>query len=400
MNRAFRLAMEELKPQGRVFLLGGAPPEALAFFAQMPGMERLLLQTPGAEEWEALHCERRRREPGFPVDLRLDDFPSSREEPPFDEGLYALGRVAEEIRAALATAFFLLKPGGLLAVYGANEEGIKSLPPKALPFFGPPVAVRFRHSSRLFLFRKAGLPEAAQEEAARTVREGYFAPRPLTALLRIDGGERSPLPYQSRIGLFSRDGTDPGSALLLDHFPDCRGLQVLDLGCGSGLLTRAARLAGAQEVHALDHLAKAVRQTEENMPEARVHLLSFRQALSLRDMPADAATASAESAGSESPESESVGPLAAEALKKGLRPASFDRVVSNPPFHAGGEVDRELPDLFCRCCRLFLKPAGTAFLVANSFLPYREAARAHFDTVETLHRDPRYALYRLANPFP
>lgn len=67
-------------------------------------------------------------------------------------------------------------------------------------------------------------------------------------------------------GLAFGTGTHPTTALCLEwldaHAP--RGLEVLDYGCGSGVLGIAAALLGASRVWCVDHDVQALRATREN----------------------------------------------------------------------------------------------------------------------------------------
>ncbi|WP_104168975.1 class I SAM-dependent methyltransferase [Arthrobacter sp. SX1312] len=84
--------------------------------------------------------------------------------------------------------------------------------------------------------------------------------RPLSVVL---AGARRDLVTSS--GLFSPDGVDKGTAILLDAVPDPQGRRMLDLGCGWGplALTMALKAPDA-EVHAVDVNERCVALTAEN----------------------------------------------------------------------------------------------------------------------------------------
>ncbi|TYC99128.1 methyltransferase [Arthrobacter echini] len=84
--------------------------------------------------------------------------------------------------------------------------------------------------------------------------------RPLTVVL---AGERRDLVTAS--GLFSPDGIDKGTAILLDHVPAPSGRHLLDIGCGWGPLALSMALAsGDAAVHAIDVNERCVALTTEN----------------------------------------------------------------------------------------------------------------------------------------
>jgi 16S rRNA (guanine1207-N2)-methyltransferase len=63
-------------------------------------------------------------------------------------------------------------------------------------------------------------------------------------------------------------------------------------------------------------------------------------------------------------------------------PKRYDVIVSNPPFHAQGSMDR--PDIgraFIVAAAEALKPGGRLWMVANRHLPYESVLDARFGTV-------------------
>jgi 16S rRNA (guanine1207-N2)-methyltransferase len=72
----------------------------------------------------------------------------------------------------------------------------------------------------------------------------------------------------------------------------------------------------------------------------------------------------------------------------------FDLVVTNPPFHAGGLQTTEIAQRFIREAAQVLKARGRFYLVANRFLKYEPALRAHFKKVEEVGGNTRYKVLR------
>lgn len=84
--------------------------------------------------------------------------------------------------------------------------------------------------------------------------------RPLSVVL---AGERREL--VTAPGLFSPDGIDKGTAILLDHVPPPSGTHLLDIGCGWGPLALSMALAsGDAAVHAIDVNERCLALTTEN----------------------------------------------------------------------------------------------------------------------------------------
>ena len=269
----------------------------------------------------------------------------------FDRILLRLGRGTAQVNAALIEAFRLLKPGGELLAAAANQEGIKSFAKRAEAHFGGGDLLALKASCRLLRYRKEmAEPPAPAEDP------GYF--RSLRHTLIHPGGE---LGYRTKPGVFAYRATDPGTALLGLHLPDCAGKRVLDLCCGSGPLGLAAHARGAAEVCALDASAVAIACARRNFAEAGA--------------PGRVLCADLDAA-----------------------PGGFDLVLANPPFHAGGETDYSLPARVMQAIAAALRPGGEAWLVANRFLDYGRPARERFATAETPARNPGYLIHHMVMP--
>ncbi|MHA7181669.1 class I SAM-dependent methyltransferase [Arthrobacter sp. MDB2-24] len=148
--------------------------------------------------------------------------------------------------------------------------------------------------------------------------------RPLSVVL---AGTRRDLVTSS--GLFSPDGVDKGTAILLGSVPDPEGHRMLDIGCGWGpiALTMALKAPEA-EVHAVDVNERCIALTAENA-----------ERLGLRNVIAGAP--------------DDVDPA-----------IEFDTIWSNPPIRIGKQ---ELHGLLLRWLPR-LAPGGRAWLVVQKNL--------------------------------
>lgn len=187
------------------------------------------------------------------------------------------------------------------------------------------------------------------EGAARAQLRGSFI---------LERGERR-LSFQTQAGVFSQDGPDEGSLLLLESvLPEVKPHQtVLDLGCGVGLLglTLAGQLSRG-EVWLADSDLRAVRLTQANIDENRIdnaHAV-------LSDITLD------------------------------LPRLRVDMVVTNPPTHSGKEV------LFSFVEESFniLRPGGWLYLVVNRLLSVRDMMTATFGNVDLVQRRHGFLIYR------
>jgi len=174
--------------------------------------------------------------------------------------------------------------------------------------------------------------------------------------------------YVTRVGLFSSDGIDPGSALLAGALPSGATGLAVDLGAGWGYLAAQwlARAPGLTALHLIEADARALDCARLNVTDPRAH---FHWADATRP-PAD------------------------------LR---ADHVITNPPFHQGRAADPGLGAAFIAAAAGLLRPSGTLWLVANRHLPYEAPLRAAFREVDEIDgsagvASPGFKLFRATRP--
>ena len=140
-------------------------------------------------------------------------------------------------------------------------------------------------------------------------------------------------------GTFAGDRLDAGTAALLQALEAAgsdvvAGARVLDLGCGSGVLSCRALRLGARDVLAVDDDLAAVRSSAAVLAGERARVL-------WSDLTLDAPDA-----------------------------LDMDVVLTNPPFHVGRRVVGALSEGFVAAAERALRPGGTLWLVANAALPF------------------------------
>ncbi|TVR92968.1 MAG: hypothetical protein EA416_06180 [Trueperaceae bacterium] len=154
-------------------------------------------------------------------------------------------------------------------------------------------------------------------------------------------------PMRTMVGTFAGERLDAGTRALLqalgaDGAAAFEGARVLDLGCGSGVLSLRALRLGAREVVALDDDLAAVRSSEAVLAgEAAGGAAGGAARVAWSDLTLDATDV-----------------------------AGMDVVLMNPPFHVGRRVVGALSEAFVAAAEATLRPDGRVWLVANAALPF------------------------------
>lgn len=173
-----------------------------------------------------------------------------------------------------------------------------------------------------------------------------------------------PLRFATQPGVFSADGPDEGSLLLLDAVvPTVKPhMTVLDLGSGVGLIGLAlAGLVPRGEVWMVDSDIRAVRLAEANVRTNRIENAQVVLGDITRDLP--------------------------ERLR-------FDLVVSNPPTHSGKEVLAS----FVSEAQHVLRPGGSMYLVVNRLLSVKSMLVESFGEAEQVARHRGFIVLRAVKP--
>jgi len=163
-------------------------------------------------------------------------------------------------------------------------------------------------------------------------------------------------------GVFSADGVDLASALLVDALPEKLGAEVADLGAGWGFLS----------AHVL------TRDTVEKLYVVEAGHMSLECAR--RNVSDDRAEFLWEDATDWQP------------------PHRLDAVVMNPPFHTGRAAEPQIGQAFVAAAARILSTQGKLWMVANRHLPYEAELKTRFAHVEEIGGDARFKLFHAARP--
>ena len=234
-----------------------------------------------------------------------------------------------ERRFVLAHALRVLAPGGSLVALAPKEKGGSRLGAE-LKAFGCEVDESGRRHHRICHTTRPGEPVGVDAAIA-------------------DGSPRfvEALGLWSQPGVFSWDRIDPGSKLLNATLPATLAGDGADLGCGVGVIARAAlALPKVKALHLIDLDRRALDCARRNVtdPRATFHWADVRKT---------------------------------DALPTGL-----DFIVMNPPFHEDGAETKALGQDFIRAAHTALRRSGALWLVANRHLPYEAVLGSLFPTVE------------------
>lgn len=190
------------------------------------------------------------------------------------------------------------------------------------------------------------------------VEKGYLGP---------DDQEISALP-----GVFSRDHFDIGSRFFIEQLAklQCFKGNVVDLGCGNGLLSIAV----------LYYAKKSQQQGSLNLilcDDSELALVSAENNLAKRDY---------------------LSPTLhhTDALYKVTGP--IDTVMCNPPFHSGNRISTAAAERMFRQSAQVLAAEGQLLVIANRHLGYAASLKQLFSTVELLASDAKFVCYRCTQP--
>ena len=308
----------------------------------------------------------------WPPDAVSAGSPSGR----YDAALVRLPRTKDELEMMLHAVAACVAPGGLITVYGANDEGIRSAPTRIEPLLGPVTTIAQRAHCRVLAARRpTDMP--GLKASLHDWRQ---------SLEQVIGGQ--PRTWVSYPGVFAKGGLDAGTRLLLSAFaphglkPEWSGrstvvapalttapspplamaktARVLDYGCGTGRIAAELQMLWPQAtIEMVDWDAVAVLAAQDNVPGA-----GARTAARLSDLGA----------------------------------ASYDLIVSNPPIHDGKSEDYTVLAQLIAEAPGHLTPKGSLVLVTLRRVPVDAWLSAAFSRVEQRLHDNLYAVWSASAP--
>ncbi len=264
----------------------------------------------------------------------------------FNAALMAVPKGRDFARAQLWSALHALRPGGRLYIAGANDGGAKSILADAQVLFGNAVTLDYKRHHRIGAATRPDTIPAYPAEWG----DDPTAVRWLT--LDTPAGA---LNVATMPSLFSWQHLDDGTAFLLEHLKFEVGQDVLDVGCGYGVIG----LLAAQS-------ARQVTMTDDNLLAVRCAYESVKASgmTNIDVLPSD--------------------------VYSELADRQFDLIVSNPPFHKEFDVNTNVAHRIMREAKDKLRSGGRLVIVANAFLNYEKVMAANLPKVRVIARNNRF----------
>lgn len=236
-----------------------------------------------------------------------------------------------------------LKPTGKLFLAGNKKEGIISLAKFCQKLFKKSEIIQIKKGSRLILFQDFNHAKIKQERENKNIQK-----------INIQGIN---LKLSTALGVFANGKVDPGTKLLLENIPTQNGDNILDLGCGGGIIGIFVSLANPKrKIYLVDNNISAIHLTQKNLKLNKIKNATV--------LPGNCLEA--------------------------VNNISFDTILTNPPFHSSRTKNIDITKEFIIDSYNRLKKKGKFYLVANIFLPYEPIIKNTFGNCQKIVTNNSY----------
>ena len=164
--------------------------------------------------------------------------------------------------------------------------------------------------------------------------------------------------YKQYPGVFSAKHIDYATQFLLEQLQiDASTEKILDLGSGNGIIAKVAQQQALDaEIHLVDDAYLAIASAKLNISGDKIHHHYTNELSHFED-------------------------------------ASFDVIVTNPPFHFEHEINIQVPLFLFKECHRCLKTSGSLQLVANQHLNYKVHLEKIFGEVVVVGENDKFVVY-------
>jgi 16S rRNA (guanine1207-N2)-methyltransferase len=262
---------------------------------------------------------------------------------PFDAAVVFLPK-SRDLTDYILNALASRLAGRELFLVGEKRSGIEAAARQLSPFG----RARKLDSARHCQLWQVTVESAPQAKTLESLAQHYE--------VEMDDG---PLKVVSLPGVFSHGRLDRGSALLLQNIDKLPSGNLLDFGCGAGVLGAAVK---------------------RRYPHNNVIML---------DVDAFATASSRLTLAANGLEAEVLTGDGIDAAPMGL-----STILSNPPFHVGVHTDYQATENLLRKARQHLKSGGELRLVANAFLKYQPLIEEHLGVCAVKAQGNGFRVYR------
>jgi 16S rRNA (guanine1207-N2)-methyltransferase len=247
------------------------------------------------------------------------------------------------IDMTLALVSGIVERNGIIVLVGEKDAGIESAKKIYEKNIGPVEQKIVGNHSALYVGKNKRL-------GADKKVEDYLTYSKLT-------WENIQLDIANLPGVFSAGELDEGTKLLLEHIPYNKK-KVLDVGSGSGVMGSIYK--------------KKSPGSEITMTDwSKLAVLASKKTLEINKL-----------------DSQVIESDVFDNIK-----GKFDLIFTNPPFHKGIDTDYSFIEKFSRGIKSHLNPDGEVYVVANSFLPYKEILEKYIGSTQISEDNKKFKVY-------
>lgn len=271
----------------------------------------------------------------------------------YDQAIIFLPKSKELTEYLLQTTAAHLKPQGELFLVGEKRAGIERAG-KQLDQYGKAVKLDSARHCQLWQCR------IDRPVTAKPLAEWASS-------YQVDMKDHAPMQVISLPGVFSHGRLDKGTDLLLQHLKQLPHGDLLDFGCGSGIVGTFLKLKYPQQtVHFLDVDAFALAATALTLQANQISL--------------------------EDGDHKTVNIIAGRGIADA--PQHLSAIISNPPFHQGVHTNYQASEDLLKQSAKHLKSGGQLRIVANSFLRYPPLIEQHIGACKVLGQGNGFHIYQ------